>query len=253
MVRCRTRFARIVPRRLWHRSRRSTRRESIVRLARTLCLAIGLALADGTGVHAIDWVPTEQEIQTYRQSWNPLSNGPIFISGVDIHPKGQFTIHPFLFSQISEKLFGNDLTVNSQPSPVHTYQLAPVVTMAYGLTNHLELNVGLSGSFWWANSSSQFNQGKGGPWTTNSGLGDTQIYLKYRPIVQDPGVQHDCLADQSLGHGERKSPWGICAVGSLAGFAIRVADMDGRRDVPQESSAFSAQRRRVLLLSLTRE
>jgi hypothetical protein len=123
-------------------------RDFFVHLARTLCLTIGLELAEGRRVHALDWIPSEQEIQKYRRSWNPLSNGPIFISGVDIHPTGQFTFHPFVFSQISEKRFGNDLTVNSQPSPVHTYQIAPVVTMAYGLTNHRELNVGLSGSFW---------------------------------------------------------------------------------------------------------
>jgi hypothetical protein len=51
----------------------------------------------------IDWVPTDEEIQKYRKSWNPLSNGPIFVSGVDIHPQGQLTVHPFIFSQISEK------------------------------------------------------------------------------------------------------------------------------------------------------
>lgn len=151
-----------------------------------LFLTFGLETTSGPVGHAWDWVPTEEEIRRYRQSWNPLSNGPIFISGVDIHPRGQFTFHPFLFSQVSEKRFGNDLTVNSQPSPVHTYQIAPVVTMAYGLTNHLELNVGLSGSFWWARSTTQLNQGQGGLWTTDSGVGDTQIYLKYRPIVQDP-------------------------------------------------------------------
>ena len=137
-------------------------------------------------VHAWDWVPTDEEIQKYRKSWNPLSNGPIFLSGVDIHPQGQFTAHPFIFSQISEKRFGNQLTDNRIASFVHSYQVAPVVTMAYGITNHVELNLGLSGSAWWANSSDQFNRGKGGPWTTDTGLGDTQIYLKYRPVVQDP-------------------------------------------------------------------
>lgn len=95
---------------------------------------------------AWDWVPTDQEIQRYQKSWNPLSNGPIFLSGVDIHPQGQFTIHPFIFSQISEKRFGNQLTNHRTPDSVHSYQVAPVLTMAYGLTNHLELNVGLSGS-----------------------------------------------------------------------------------------------------------
>ncbi|MCW5778512.1 MAG: hypothetical protein KIT71_03340 [Nitrospira sp.] len=168
------------------RGKTFNRSRIIGRVACLLWITLGLAVSVPAKALALDWVPTDQEIQKYRQSWNPLSNGPIFISGVDVHPQGQFTVHPFIFSQISEKQFGNDLTTNSTSSPVHSYQIAPVVTMAYGLTNHLELNVGLSGSFWWANSSAQFNQGKGGPWTTDSGVGDTQIYLKYRPIVQDP-------------------------------------------------------------------
>ena len=132
------------------------------------------------------WVPTDEEIRKYRRSWNPLSNGPIFISGVDIHPTGQFTAHPFIFSQISEKRFGNDLTANRTTSSTHSYQVAPLVTMAYGLTNNLELDVGLGMSAFWARNSTQFNQGQGGPVETNTGMGDTQIYLKYRPIVQDP-------------------------------------------------------------------
>ena len=136
--------------------------------------------------HAWEWTPTDEEIKKYRQSWNPFSNGPMFISGVDIHPKGQFTAHPFIFSQISEKRFGNQLTTDRTSTATHTYQVAPVVTMAYGLTDHLEFNLGLSGSAFWARSTANFNQGNGGPWTTNTGLGDTQLYLKYRPIVQDP-------------------------------------------------------------------
>jgi hypothetical protein len=54
-----------------------------------------------------------------------------------------------------------------------------LVTTAYGLTNHLELNVGLSLSSFWART-------MGGPLTSDTGMGDTQIYLKYRPTVQDP-------------------------------------------------------------------
>ena len=149
-------------------------------------IGIVIELAVVCGVQAFDWVPSQEEIQKYRRSWNPLSNGPIFISGVDIHPQGQFTAHPFIFSQISEKRFGNDLTVNRSTSSTHSYALSPLVTTAYGITNHLELNVGLSTSTFWARDSVQFNQGKGGPVTTNTGLGDTQVYLKYRPIIQDP-------------------------------------------------------------------
>jgi hypothetical protein len=151
-----------------------------------LGLLLGVGLLFSFPVRAFDWVPSQEEIQKYRQSWNPLSNGPIFISGVDIHPKGQFTVHPFVFSQISEKQFGNDLTVNRESSPTHSYQVAPLVTMAYGLTNHLEFNVGVGLSAFWARDTMRLNQGLGGPVTTNTGLGDTQLYLKYRPIVQDP-------------------------------------------------------------------
>lgn len=146
-------------------------------------LSIPLAAPD---TQAFDWGPSDEEIQKYRKSWNPLSNGPMFISGVDVHPQGQFTAHPFIFTQISEKKFGNDFTVDRKASSTHSYQIAPVVTMAYGLTNNLEFNVGLSTSTFWARDSTQFNQGQGGPVTTDTGLGDTQLYLKHRLMVQDP-------------------------------------------------------------------
>ncbi|MEK6617438.1 MAG: hypothetical protein AABY90_01960, partial [Nitrospirota bacterium] len=149
-------------------------------------LGIVIELAVVCGVQAFDWVPSQEEIQKYRRSWNPLSNGPIFISGVDIHPQGQFTAHPFIFSQISEKRFGNDLTVNRSTSSTHSYALSPLVTTAYGITDHLELNIAFSTSTFWARDSTEFNRGQGGPVTTNTGLGATQIFLKYRPIIQDP-------------------------------------------------------------------
>jgi len=100
--------------------------------------------------HGFEWVPSPEEIQKYRRTWNPLSNGPMFISEVDIHPKGQFTAHPFVFSQISEKRFGNQLTVDRTTTSTHVYQIAPLVTMAYGITDHLELNAGLGMSAFWA-------------------------------------------------------------------------------------------------------
>ncbi len=118
---------------------------------------------------AWDWVPTDQEIQRYRKSWNPLSNGPIFLSGVDIHPQGQFTVHPFIFSQISEKRFGNQLTDHRTAASVYSYQVAPVVTMAYGLTNHLELNMGLSGSAFWATARISSTGGRVAPGPSTPG------------------------------------------------------------------------------------
>lgn len=61
----------------------------VVRMVCLLWLALGLELAVGAVGFALDWAPTDQEIQKYRHSWNPLSNGPIFISGVDVHQIGR--------------------------------------------------------------------------------------------------------------------------------------------------------------------
>ena len=38
---------------------------------------------------AFEWVPSDEEIQKYRRSWNPFSEGPLLLQSVDIHPKGQ--------------------------------------------------------------------------------------------------------------------------------------------------------------------
>src|SRR5207249_5091460 len=73
---------------------------------------------------ALDWVPTEEEIKKYRQSWNPLSHGPVLLQAVDIQPKGQLSIREFIFSQIGESSFGNHLSfaTDSKSGPVHLYQ-----------------------------------------------------------------------------------------------------------------------------------
>ena len=86
-------------------------------------------------------VPTEEEIQKYRSSWNPFSHGPILNTGIDIQPKGQFLIQPFVFSEFGHEQFPNRLTTNSVDSPAHLRAVAPTVIFAYRLTNHLELNV----------------------------------------------------------------------------------------------------------------
>jgi hypothetical protein len=132
---------------------------------------------------AWDWVPTEEEIQKYRKSWNPMANGPILLSGVDIQPKGQFLFQPFVFGEIGDKKFGNQFSTASSESPVDLKAVAPTGIFAYGITNHVELNVALSGIYWEA---SQANTSGGQTTQSETGLGDTTIYLKYRPVVQDP-------------------------------------------------------------------
>jgi len=130
---------------------------------------------------AWQWVPTEEEIQKYRQSWNPFSHGPILLQAVDIQPKGQFSLREFLFTQFGERSFGNQLefATNSQPGPVQLYSLAPSINATYGITNHLELGAATGVNAFWAET-------QNGQSTSDFGLGDTSIILKYRPVVQNP-------------------------------------------------------------------
>ena len=130
---------------------------------------------------AIDWVPTDEEIKKYRQSWNPLYHGPILLQAVDIQPKGQLSVREFIFSQIGESSFGNQLSFasDSKPGPVHLYQVSPSVNASYGLTSHVELGAAISMNSFWATQNGQS--------TSSTGLGDTSLIMKYRPIIQDPG------------------------------------------------------------------
>ena len=150
---------------------------------------VALMCLCSTGVaSAWEWTPTDEEIQRYRKSWNPLSEGPLLIQSVDIHPKGQLSVRPFVFSQISEKSFGHTLSLpnNRRDGPVHTYSVSPLVVLTYGVTDHVEVGAAASWQAFWAKDSDTFNRGKGGPWTTDTGMGDISLQMKYRPIVQDP-------------------------------------------------------------------
>jgi len=154
-------------------------------LASLLALPL-FALGIPVTASAWEWVPSEDEIQKYRRVWNPMSNGPILISGVDISPKGQFHAHPFIFAQLSESRYGNKLSTNRQPTNAHLYQIAPQVDFAYGWTDHIETELSLKWLAFWEKDTGKFNRGEGGPWTTSTGPADISIFIKYRPIVQDP-------------------------------------------------------------------
>ncbi len=133
------------------------------------------------------WVPSDEEILKYRKMWNPFSHGPVLQQSVDIIPQGQWSIRPFIFSQIGEHSFGNrfSLVTDRKDGPVHLYSVQhPFVNYTYGLTNHLEFVIGTSVNTFWAKDSESFNKGQGGPWKVNTGLGDTSAMIKYRPVVQ---------------------------------------------------------------------
>jgi hypothetical protein len=147
----------------------------------SLAFFVLMATAIPSQSSALDWVPTDEEIKTYRQSWNPLSHGPVLLQAVDTQPKGQLSVREFLFSQIGESSFGNRLSgpTDSKNGPIHLYQLSPSINTAYGLTNHIELGAAISMNSFWAAQNGQS--------TSSTGFGDTSLIMKYRPIIQDPG------------------------------------------------------------------
>lgn len=140
------------------------------------------------GAAAFDPVPSDQEIRKYRGSWNPFSHGPMLIQPSDIQPKGQSSIRYFVFSQVGEHSYGNQLVpfTERRSGPVHLYAVAPSASYTYGLSDHIELGASASINAFWARDSTGFNQGRGGPLKTNTGLGDSNLFLKYRFLVQDP-------------------------------------------------------------------
>ncbi len=135
-----------------------------------------------------DWVPTTEEIQKYRKSWNPFSHGPILLQAVDIQPKGQLSIREFLFTQIGEHSYGNDLrfAAGRKNGPVHLYSINPQVNTAYGITDHVELGVATGVNAFGARDTATANRTGGKVDSSDFGWGDTSLIVKYRPIVQDP-------------------------------------------------------------------
>jgi hypothetical protein len=97
------------------------------------------------------WRPTDEEIQKYRQSWNPMANGPILLTSVDISPKGQFLSQFFVFGETGHQSFDNKLTTNRTDSPTHLNAIAPFLLVGYGLTDHVEINVAPTAIYWQAN------------------------------------------------------------------------------------------------------
>ncbi len=166
--------------------------------------------------HSFDWVPTDEEIKKYRQSWNPLSHGPILLQSVDTQPKGQLSVREFFFSQIGESSFGNrfSFATDSKNGPAHLYQISPSVNAAYGLSNHVEVGAALSMNTFWANQN--------GTRTSDTSFGDVSLVMKYRPIIQDPdswrpSITHfsQIVLPTSRWTGAERPPGGFSPLGRL--------------------------------------
>lgn len=132
--------------------------------------------------------PTPQEIQRYRKSWNPFSHGPILANSPDVQPQNQWLVQAFIFSAFGDKVFPNQLTTSSDPAPIKLQAASPTLWVGYGITDNVEID--LVPSLIWYNSkpNNAFSapSGQAAPSSSEFGLGDTAIYLKWRFRVQNP-------------------------------------------------------------------
>ncbi len=164
---------------------------------------------------AWEWVPSQEEIEKYRKSWNPFSHGPILHTAVDLQPKGQYLLRPFIFSQVGEHSFDNRFRFFSdrKSGPVHLYSVQePSLEFAYGLNDHIQLGATTSLQSFWARQD--------GKTTTDTGPGDTSIAIKYRPVVQDPDtllpsitVFNHIVVPTGKWLGTQKPPGGFAPIG----------------------------------------
>ncbi|HEU4686410.1 MAG TPA: hypothetical protein VFS39_18020 [Nitrospira sp.] len=58
-----------------------------VLVASGLCVLL-LILGYGSKALALDWVPTQEEMEKYRRSWNPPTHGTSFTSSADVSRQG---------------------------------------------------------------------------------------------------------------------------------------------------------------------
>lgn len=191
------------------------------RFTQSLLLAISIwmvSLRSGD-VFALDLFPSDEELLTYRKSWNPLSNGPILLTAVDINPKGQFHSQYFVFAEVGHQMFGNKLTTHLNDASFHLTAVEPLLTLGYGLTDHFEFDAAFTGVYFEA---SQATAAGNRTSTSAAGLGDTALYLKYRPVIQNPNSWRPSITlYQQLGlptsdwAGTRAIPGGFSPLGKL--------------------------------------
>jgi hypothetical protein len=129
---------------------------------------------------ALDWVPTDDEMAKYRQSWNPPTHGTSFASNADVTRKGQWFLRAYVQGMIGSGESQKTTSSQTVATPFSPDAVVPAITLYYGLTRDVMAGLGVSAVYW--SSSIPEPDGR----TSGSGIGTTNVILKYRPIVQDP-------------------------------------------------------------------
>lgn len=137
---------------------------------------------------ALDWVPTAEEMAKYRNSWNPPTHGTSYTSSADVTRQGQWFVRAYVQGMIGSGESQRTATSQNIASPFSPDAVMPAVTLYYGLTHHVMVGLGVSAVYW--HSSTPESDGR----TSGSGIGTTNLIVKYRPIVQDPNSWKPSIA-----------------------------------------------------------
>ncbi len=155
---------------------------SIARTAAIFTWLLTGSIASPAG--AWDWFPTDQEMQRFRQSWNPLTHGPLLLSPADLQAEGRWLFWSFAYGQVTDGRFGNTMTTTGSGRPFHQDVLTPGAVLFYGLTDHVTVGVSAAVVSWDSDRLSAGNRSAGR--VNATGLDDIGLIVKTRHIVQDP-------------------------------------------------------------------
>jgi len=145
-------------------------------------------LTHSVGASAIDWVPTDEEMAKYRQSWNPPTHGTSLTSSGDVAPQGQWYARAYVQGMIGSGESQTNATSKTVASPFSPDAVSPAAIVYYGLTRDVMVGGGTSIIYWHSNNPDPNGR------TSGSGIGTTSLVLKYRPIVQDPDTWKPSIA-----------------------------------------------------------
>jgi hypothetical protein len=104
-------------------------------------LVLVMLVGPSNSARTWEWFPTDQEMQKFRQSWNPQTHGPLLVSPADLQAKGRWLLWAFGYGQVTNGRFGSSLSPTGSGTPFHQDVIAPGAVLFYGLTDHISLGV----------------------------------------------------------------------------------------------------------------
>ena len=136
----------------------------------------------------LDCVPTAEEIATYRNSWNPPTHGRSYTSSADVTRQGQWFVRAYVQGMIWIRrvtTYGHFAKRCLSVQPGCSHAGGHVILRSHpprdGWSRHLCRLLA-------------FQHSGSGRTTSGSGIGTTNLIVKYRPIVQDPHAWRPSIA-----------------------------------------------------------